>query len=180
MEVGRFEVGTMIKGKDLKRYELCKILTEDMKMRRFQYQMGMNEDIKLLALSGSCKSGLHFCLVQDICEYISYGTKLAIVRIPDDEDVFVDDRKFRTHRLFIEKVLPLCEKSTWEYLVKNGADITAGNNYAVRNATRNGNLEVVKYLHEHGTDITEDDERKVMCVINFGKYGIEAYFRKVV
>lgn len=33
-----------------------------------------------------------------------------------------------------------------KYLHQNGADITADNNYAVRKAAANGHLEVVKYL----------------------------------
>jgi len=41
-----------------------------------------------------------------------------------------------------------------KYLVEHGADITADNNYAVRWASLNGHLEVVKYLVEHGADIT--------------------------
>jgi ankyrin repeat protein len=36
------------------------------------------------------------------------------------------------------------------YLIEHGADIQANNNYAVRWASVNGHLEVVKYLVEHG------------------------------
>lgn len=39
MKNGKFEVGTVIKGKDLKGKILCKIFSEDMKMRGFQYMM---------------------------------------------------------------------------------------------------------------------------------------------
>lgn len=149
-----FQEGTTIKGKDLKDYTLCKILSEDMVMRGFQYRTGMNEDVNALAVKGNRKAGLHFSLVQNICEYLCFGTKLAVVSIPDGEDVYVDGGKFRTHRLYIEKVMLLNETVAWEYLYENGADITADDNYAVRWASENGYLEVVKFLHENGADIT--------------------------
>ena len=37
-----------------------------------------------------------------------------------------------------------------KYLVSKGADVTAGDNYAMRWASRNGHLEVVKYLVSKG------------------------------
>lgn len=65
----------------------------------------------------------------------------------------MDDGKFRTHRLIIRDVCNLKDISTWEYLYKNNADIIA-NNQTVKYASANGYLEVVKYLHENGADIT--------------------------
>ena len=43
-----------------------------------------------------------------------------------------------------------------KYLHSNGADITADNNYAIGLASENGHLEVVKYLHENGADIAAE------------------------
>ena len=48
-----------------------------------------------------------------------------------------------------------------KYLVSKGADVTAGDNFAVGLASRNGHLEVVKYLVSKGADITADDNYAV-------------------
>ena len=41
-----------------------------------------------------------------------------------------------------------------KYLHEHGADITAENNYAVQIASAYEHLELVRYLHKHGADIT--------------------------
>ena len=149
--------GTIIKGKELKGYTLCKILSEDLCMRGFQYKMGMNVDVNPLAVRGSCKAGLYFCLIKDICDYLDYGTNLAIVKVPDDEKVYVDKDKFRTHRLEIQKIMPLGEVTAWEYMHKRGLKIMHNCDYAVIKAAVTGSLEVIRYLHENGADITADN-----------------------
>lgn len=175
MQENKFKEGTIIKGKDLKGYTLCKILSADMNMKGFQYKTGMNEDINPLVRAGSCEVGLYFCLVQDACKYLDYGTVLATVRIPDDEEVYVDRGKFRTHRLEIREVMSLNEVTTWEYLVKFGADITAGNNAAVRLATISNHLDVVKYLHENGADITADNNFAIRMAAYWGYLEVVKY-----
>ena len=39
-------------------------------------------------------------------------------------------------------------------LIENGADITVGDNCAIRWASRNGHIEIVKLLIENGADCT--------------------------
>ncbi len=158
MEGNRFKAGTMIRGKDLRGYALCKIISEDMKMRGFQYKMGMNEDTAPPAAEGSGKAGLYFCLAEDICKFLGYGTVLATVRIPDEEEVYVDAGKFRVHRLEIREVMPLNEVPAWEYLVRCGFDITENHNYAVRIEMARMHLKAVRYLLENGADIEEWDD----------------------
>ena len=178
MQENKFKEGTIIKGKDLKGYTLCKILSADMNMKGFQYKTGMNEDINPLVRAGSCEVGLYFCLVQDACKYLDYGTVLATVRIPDDEEVYVDRGKFRTHRLEIREVMSLNEVTTWEYLVKFGADITAGNNAAVRLATISNHLEVVKYLYENGADITARNNEAIRFAAGNGYLEVTKYLHE--
>ena len=175
MDNRKFTEGSVIKGKDLMDCILCKILSEDMLMQGFQYKMGMNEDIKPLAMSGSCGAGLHFCLVKDVGRYLDYGNKLAVVSIPDEEDVYVDDRKFRTHRMVIETVMPFGETAAWEYLYEHRADITADSNYAVKWAAGNGHLEVVKYLYEHGADIMAWDNYAIRKAAERGHLEVVKY-----
>ena len=172
---GKFKEGTVIKGKDLKDHILCKAVSRDMMMNGFQYKMGMNVDVNQPAVRGSCKEGLHFCLIKDICNYFCYGSNLAVVEIPDDEDVYVDNGVFRTHRLEIQKIMPISETATWKYLYENGADITAWDNDAVRRAARNGYPAIVKYLHENGADITAGDNYAVRYAASCGHLEVVMY-----
>ena len=48
-----------------------------------------------------------------------------------------------------------------QYLHQHGADITAQNNYSICWASRNGHLAVVEYLHKHGADITAQDNSPI-------------------
>ena len=178
MENKRLKTGTVIKGKDLKGYILCKVLSENMVMRGFQYKMGMNEDVNQLDVKGSCKKGLHFCIVKDACRYLGYGTRLALVSIPDGEDVYVDDGKFRTHRLYIESMMPLNEVATWEYLYENGMDVTASGSSAVRWAAEKGYLEIVKYLYEHGADISANNDYAVQAASAGNRLEIVKYLHE--
>ena len=179
MNNGKFDVGTVIKGEDLKGEIFCKVLTENMDMRGFQYKIGINEDVKPLATEGSCKAGLHFCLVKNICRYLCYGSKLALVSIPDDEDVYIDNNKFRTHRLEIKKIMHLGDVATWMYLRENGADITAYGDYAVKWAAGSGYLEVVKYLHENGADITSGNNEAVRWAAKYGHLKVVMYLHTI-
>ncbi len=178
MKKGKFIEGTLIKGKDLKGYILCKILTEDMVMRGFQYKMGLNEDVNPLATTGSCEAGLHFCLIKDVYWYLYYGSRLALISIPDDEDVYVDIGKFHTHKIDIKEIMHLGEAETWMYLCKNGVDITANNNNAIVWAASYGYLEVVKYLHKNGADITAQDNDATVCAAEHGYLEVIKYLHE--
>lgn len=153
MKEKKFTKGTIVKGKELKGCSLCMVLPEDMTVQGFQYKIGINEDTVSFAGTGICIPSLNFYMVQNIGIYLDSGTKLAIVGIPDKEEVCVDHGKFRTHRLEIKEVMPFSEMGTWEYLLGYGADIRGCNDHAVRYAAENGYLEMVKYLHKNGADI---------------------------
>jgi len=177
-QINKLQKGAVIKGKDLEGYSLCKIISEDMNMRGYQYRIGINLDINPLARKGSCKEGLHFCLAKDACMYLSYGTRLALVGVPDDEDVYVGDRELRTHILRIKKAMSFGEVSTWEYLVGNGANIKGSGNYAVKAASQNGNLEVVEYLHKNGADITAENNYALRMAAENGHLEVVKYLHE--
>ena len=52
--------------------------------------------------------------------------------------------------------------------IKNGADITANDNYAVQLASMNGWTETVKLLIDYGADITVDDNYRSTMASCFG------------
>lgn len=175
MKNNKFKKGTIIKGRDLKDHILCKVLLENMTMYGFQYEMGMNTDINMPARNGSYEAGLCFNLINDICYYIGYGDCLAIVHIPDNEDVSVEIGEFCTHRLEIERIMRLNEVSTWEYLVEHGADITMRENCAIRWTAEDGYLEVVKYLHKSGADIQACDNYALVFASQYGHFDVVKY-----
>ena len=45
-----------------------------------------------------------------------------------------------------------------KYLIEQGADVRAGNDYALKLASENGYLEVVKYLVKQGADVRAEDD----------------------
>lgn len=164
-----FKEGSIIKGKDLQKYVLCKILPENMMSNGFQYTLGKNIDILPFSTQEHCKNGLYFLDMENIFDYFDRGTKLAIIKISDNEDVYVDKccshENFRTHSLTIEKVMPLNESKTWELLRKKGFDIQMNDNFLFEWSASHGYLELVKYLHENGVDIACKDNYaiKISC-----------------
>ena len=62
-----------------------------------------------------------------------------------------------------------------KYLHENGADITANNNFAVRQATNANHLEVVRYLHRNGADITADDNAALISAAGRGYLDMVKY-----
>ena len=172
------EIGSMVKGKDLRNMVLCKVVTEDLNMKGFQYKLGLNEDTQPLVTKGSCRAGLHFAGIENICDFLDYGTKLTIVSVPDEEPVYVDNGKFRSHKLIIERVIDLGTIDTWQYLRENGVDVAAGANAAVRWAACHGHLDVVRYLHENGADITARGNEAVRYAAENGYLDIVKYLHK--
>jgi len=180
METGKtkFQTGTVIKGRDLKGYILCKVLLDDKNMQGFQYQLGVNEDVNSPFISEKCRKGFTFLGVQGVLQYLHHGTKLAVIAIPANEDVYVDDKRFYTHKLTIKKVMCLNDVATWKYLHKQGVDFSAEHNITLRYVVYNGYLDVLKYLHKQGVDITVNDNFAVKVAIQQGHLEIIKYLHE--
>ena len=65
-----------------------------------------------------------------------------------------------------------------KYLHENGADITAHGNEAICRAVAGGYLAMVKYLHRHGADIAACDHRIVRWAAKYGYTDIVRYLHK--
>lgn len=100
----------------------------------------MNEEVRSLVTKGYCQTRLYCHFIEDIEKYLDFCTNLAVVYIPDDEDVYVDDDKFYTCRLVIKRIMPFCKAKTWKYLYENGVDVVAVL------MKEYGHAEIVKYL----------------------------------
>ena len=55
-----------------------------------------------------------------------------------------------------------------KFLVQHGADVTSQNNNPIRWASEFGHLEVVKFLVQHGADVTSQDNNPIRMASHFG------------
>lgn len=130
--IGR--VHSIVKGKKFKNVPIFKILPENRKamgygsevddsdpnFKGFQYQLGLNVDTNEFN-SGFYGSGLYFAGVDDIEEYMyTYGDTLAVLRIPEDEQVVVGYKKYHSHSVIVEDFMSLENEETWQMLVDYG------------------------------------------------------------
>jgi len=69
-----------------------------------------------------------------------------------------------------------------QYLLSQGADVCMGNNIGIWFATKENNLEVVKYLHSLGADFTDDGDvrrgRAVDIAVKIGRLEVLKYFHE--
>lgn len=141
----KFIIGQVIKGENLKDVILCKILSDNLKMYEFQYKLGKNIDFH--NISSKDKFGLYFCKLEDIHLYLNFGTKIAFLKIPKEELVYVENKKFKVHKLIVEKIYDLQYVITWKYLLKKGFDLNKEEifNYI----SYNGYLHLLKFFNEN-------------------------------
>jgi hypothetical protein len=80
----------------------------------FQYKDGLNEDIIKFNPSGKCESGgLYFAELNDIAYWIDYGVNIRRVVILDDSLVYIEEKKFKTNKFYLNKKISLVN---FEYL----------------------------------------------------------------
>ena len=89
-----------------------KILNQTMKHYDFQYQLGLNIDTIPFNPSGSCKpGGLYFTDLENVFDYMNYGTLIAKIRIPKKAKVHTDTdnmyTKYKADMIYIVSITPL-------------------------------------------------------------------------
>ena len=99
-----------------------------------QYHDGLIQDILPFQKKGSCvPGGIYFSDEKHILEFLNYGVYIREVQIPEDAD-FVEDpsgNKYRASKIILKERKDLRELNTWKWLVQNGVDIHANNNFAL-------------------------------------------------
>lgn len=71
----------------------------------FQYKIGKNTDINELSPIDSCTSGgLYFTTFQFLGFFMSFGNTIATVEIDDDEDIYIEQKKFKCKSFTITNV----------------------------------------------------------------------------
>jgi len=84
-----------------------KFLNDDLMHNSFKYELGLNVDVNPFTPNGSCsKGGLYFCKENDCHFYVDvYGRKLALVEIPDDAKIYIEQNKFKADKIILTDII---------------------------------------------------------------------------
>jgi ankyrin repeat protein len=64
------------------------------------------------------------------------------------------------------------------FLIKNGANVNANNDSALRNASSNGHLALVEYLISNGADIHACDDQALHLASQYGHLDVVKIIKK--
>lgn len=152
-----------------------KITNKEENHRGLQYKDGIIEDILPFndnPKDSCCKGGIYFTDAKNIFNFLEYGVWLRQVEIPEDakyiKDPNKDGIKWRAEKLFFHPRKELFTADTFQLLIDNGADIHEGDNVALRYASNEGHIEVVKLLVKHGADIHARDNSSLRYAARYG------------
>lgn len=76
-----------------------------------------------------------------------------MVTVPEGEQVACVREEYKSHSIILSDIRELWTLETFTCMTKQGADIHAGGDWALRWAAINGHSDIVKYLVEKGADI---------------------------
>ena len=102
-----------IKGAEFKRkfpkYQAMKFIGNNFK--NFAYKIGINSNSEPFNPSGACiGKGLYFVDESEIFNYcVTYGDKIAIIKLLDNEDIYVEDDKCKTNSFEITEITEIAE-----------------------------------------------------------------------
>jgi len=160
-----------------------KLTNEKEKHNEFQYKTGLNVDtlpFESNPKKSCCEGGLYFSDAKNICGFLNHMFWIREVTIPENENMLLDPDgdKWRIHSFILSERKPLSDVDTWKWMIKNGVDITANDNLAIRWASQNGHLKVVKYLHENGADITANTNFGIRWASRYGHLKVVKYLHE--
>ena len=154
-----------------------KITNKDEKHYGMTYKTGLNVDVLPFNPSGDCKNGGIYFAREDILGFLDYGPWLRKVTIPNGEPVYDNPGKpvkWKSHRVILGKRERITLKVI-KRLVKEGADIHADDESALRRAAYNGHLAVVKYLVSEGADIHAVNDYALQWAAYYGHLDVVKY-----
>jgi len=91
---------------------LIKLFAKDKKHNSMIFKEGLNTDPEKFDPTGFCsKGGIYFIEEKYKNDWTSYNNKkmyyASLVSIPDDAMVYVEDRKFKTDKIFVIGFIPI-------------------------------------------------------------------------
>jgi hypothetical protein len=137
-----------------------KFFPKDLKLRDFQYSLGLNKDTKAFDPTPTCREGgLYYTSFKNMWDFISYGSVIGIIKIPKEVPIIaVYDDKFKSSQIFITETYDFVEflKDPKLYPDEKFQDINAKNSRgwtALMFASAGGHSAIVELLLENGADI---------------------------
>ena len=137
-----------------------KILNENETHNDLKYKTGLNVDPVPFQPEGDCEPGGIYFSAEDIFAFLDYGCWIREVTIPEGDEVYENPgtpKKFKAHRVILDKRKKI-NLSVFKTLVDEGADVHAGDDYALRWASARGHLDTVKFLVEQGANVHADND----------------------
>jgi hypothetical protein len=81
--------------------------------RKFQYTDGLNTDKQNLTINSSCSGGLYFTTEDKIKNFMSYGSIIVDIEIPNNTKVFIEEDKIKAQDIIISKPKKWCEDTNF-------------------------------------------------------------------
>ena len=159
-----------------------KVTRQDETHRRMTYHDGLNEDPVTWNPSGDCEAGGIYFSREDILSFLDCGVWLRRVEIPPDTPIYENPgrpRKWKAPRI----LLGPREEITTEVILRllgEGADIHAGNDYALCWAAESGQTETVAALLDRGADIHAGNDYALCWAAEYGHTETVAALRQWV
>jgi hypothetical protein len=160
-----------------------KITNQEENHNGLQYRDGLVEDILPFQPEGSCVAGgIYFTTPEHICEFLNYGVWIREVTIPKDAQIVQDPErnKWRANKVVLSPRRSLRKVETWKWLEEIGANIHAGDDYALKNAAYYGRLEIVKHLVENGANIHAGYDLALRSAAENGYLEVVKYLESLV
>ncbi len=131
-----------------------KWLHPDLTHQGFTYQLGLNIDIHPFTERDLSPGGLHFIRKsKHIPLYYNYGSRLGIIEIPDDAQVYCWDREFKADK-FVLSLIITDEAELLEIMKQYVDECSWSKKRSWRNmchdAAGNGHFEILKWARENG------------------------------
>lgn len=130
-----------------------------------KYKTGLNIDVMPFGPSGDCEGGGIYFAREDIFAFLHMGTWIREVTIPDGEKVYKNPstpKKWKAHRVILGERKRITAKVI-EDLIKEGADVHAGDDDALMWASYYGHFDVVKLLLDYGTYVHAVNDIALRC-----------------
>ena len=138
--------------------QYIKVLTKDLKHREYQWKFGLNKlrPEEVFDTKNECThNAFYVCEIKDFFKWMTLYTNMAYVgyvTIPEYAQIVIMEDKIKTNKVILhEPLIPLVDFI--DIAITNNADVHTCDDNALRWASDNGKLDIVKSLIKYGADV---------------------------
>lgn len=140
--------------------KLYKVLNEAHIHRGMHYKYGKNVDRLPFNPTGECsEGGIYFTTAYGVLSFSGYGIWLREVTLDPDEQVYIEDDKFKAHTVHLGPKLDLFSVKTLQMLEEQGNFKASEHCHILTyflHAAQNGKLGVLKYMLEQNSNLLNE------------------------